>query len=55
MNRWKSVVTDLGLNLLSNVTDSRAINIVAVKCGTGKATESELADQKDITEYKCDL
>jgi hypothetical protein len=55
MSRWKSVVTNVGLNLLSNVTDSRAINIVAVKCGVGKAAENQLASQTELTGYKCDL
>jgi hypothetical protein len=55
MSRWKSVVTNVGLNLLSNVTDSKAINIVAVKCGTGKVSENSLENQTNISGYKCDL
>ncbi len=55
MSRWKTVVTTVGLNLLSNVTDSRAINIVSVKGGTGKVAETALEAQTAITDYKADL
>ena len=55
MSRWKAVVTTVGLNLLSNVTDSRAINIVSVKGGTGKVAETTLETQTAISNYKTDL
>lgn len=54
-NRWKSVITNSGLNLLSNVTRTQALNIVAVKAGTGKVAEAGLINCTNLSGYKCDL
>lgn len=55
MSRWKSVVTTQGLNILSNITETQPMNIVRIKCGSGKVAESELENLTDVTDYECDI
>lgn len=55
MSRWKSVVTATGLNLLSNVTDTKAINIVRIGCGSGKVEDEQMEKQTAITNYVMDM
>lgn len=55
MSRWKSVVTNQGLNILSNITDTKAMNIVRIKCGSGRVAEEQLDIQTDVMQYKYDI
>ena len=55
MARWNSTLTDAGINMLANVTDERALQIVRMACGSGSCAAADMRTQTALTNYVMDI